>query len=366
MTAFFKIELPALRVIQGGNIMFFTTLRWRTLERFLSFEHVGETTLERAQRELNPTRAKAFTDYLRTAYIGKKPLVVPPLIGNCDGDVDIEEIGNTNMVILRFPLSAKIELFDGQHRVKGIMDYVRENADVGHHEVGLQLTLNQPLKVRQQFFSDINNNASKPAAAINMAYDGNNALAQQVLSMLHTRPVVSNLVDFEHNAVPSRSSKWISFKALCDASGKIMANRPENDSEEQQQEDLATVWYAWELLTDLENSITAFEYREYRKLFLTCQAVALNAYGWAVHFLLNSMTLREIVSSIEKMALEATANERNDFFSFSNWINICVNPDKLTIRANLQSQKLAGKFIAQCISKQRLLSRDDFNPDNID
>ncbi|KAB1469134.1 DGQHR domain-containing protein [Cronobacter sakazakii] len=351
----FHFELPASRIVQGEQQMLFVSVLWSSLERLLVMENYS-STLERSQRELNLTRAKNFTAYLRNAYVNKSPFIVPPLIGNCDAEIEVTDIGNTNLCIVRVPFNARIELFDGQHRARGIIDYVRENSECRHYCVGIQLTLNLPLKARQQFFSDINNNASKPAAAINMAYDGNNALAQNVLSVLNRLHNVNCHVDFEHNAVPARSDKWISFKALCDASAKMMAKRPDDDSPETQIEDLFQLWNAWSLLTDLDEHATTYRSSEYRKEFLTFHAVTINAFAWAVRQLLDSLPISEIVRRIEALAMQATWKDRDNYFSIEKWAGICVDASRLTLRSDVRSQKMAGQCIADSLLNGRFIA----------
>ncbi|MCV4939312.1 hypothetical protein OFC17_31515, partial [Escherichia coli] len=72
--------------------------------------------------------------------------------------------------------------------------------------VPMMLTMNLPLKTRQQFFSDINNNVSKPSATINMAYNGRDDIAQGMISFLTQHTVFADITDFEHNVVPLKSN----------------------------------------------------------------------------------------------------------------------------------------------------------------
>jgi hypothetical protein len=61
----------------------------------------------------------------------------------------------------------------------------------------MMLTHKLPLKTRQQFFSDINNNVSKPSKAISMAYDGRNATAQGLINFFTQNNVFADVVDFK-------------------------------------------------------------------------------------------------------------------------------------------------------------------------
>ncbi|MGS1569547.1 DNA sulfur modification protein DndB (plasmid) [Klebsiella pneumoniae] len=68
--------------------------------------------------------------------------------------------------------------------------------------------------MRQQFFADINNNASKPAAAISMAYNNNDPVNQLAMYLAQNVSGLAGSVDFEHNAVPAKSSRLISLRRL--------------------------------------------------------------------------------------------------------------------------------------------------------
>lgn len=179
----YYFEFPASRGLQGNTLILLMNVPGRTLSRVLASDNYGHT-LERSQREINKSRVKKFYDYLVTAAENKEPFIIPPLVGNCASHVEFEEFGNTNVGVVRFPMDAEIKLFDGQHRAAGISQFCRDNNAILH--VPLMMTLQLPLKTRQQFFSDINNNVSKPSAAINMAYNGRDQIAQTMVSFLST------------------------------------------------------------------------------------------------------------------------------------------------------------------------------------
>ncbi|WP_143337005.1 DGQHR domain-containing protein, partial [Cronobacter sakazakii] len=162
-----------------------------------------------------------------------------------------------------------IKLFDGQHRAAGIAEFCR---NVGEPiSVPLMLTHQLPLKTRQQFFSDINNNVSKPSAAINMAYDGRNETAQGMVSFLTAHPVFSEVTDFEHNIVPAKSSLWVSFKAVNDATEKFINAGKEPLSQEEVQD----IWQGWIGLTGIDDIRNGTSHAEYKREYLQFHAVMI-------------------------------------------------------------------------------------------
>ncbi|EMT6398497.1 TPA: DGQHR domain-containing protein [Klebsiella oxytoca] len=338
-------EFPASRGTQGGSIVLMLTVPARTLTRVLASDNYGDT-LERSQRELNPARAKKFYQYLVEAYENKEPFIIPPLVGNCDSYVEFEEFGNTNVGVARFPMDAEIKLFDGQHRAAGIAEYCRTIDEPIH--VPMMLTLQLPLKTRQQFFSDINNNVSKPSAAINMAYNGRDKNAQEMVSFISSHAVFSEVTDFEHNVVPAKSDKWVSFKALSDATAKF--------SDSCSQDDLEGLWNAWLMLTGLDDIRRGTNQAEYKREYIQFHAVMINAFGYAVQRLSEGRGVRGVTLMIEDLVMNTGIAEREDFFLISSWNGICASCEKTrpTVIANVSSQKAAASRLMDAIVNKNL------------
>lgn len=351
MTHYF--EFPASRGLQGGTLTLLMSVPGRTLARVLASDNVG-STLERSQREINPTRVRKFYEYLVSAHENKEPYIIPPLVGNCNSEIEFEEFGNTNVGVVRFPMDAEIKLFDGQHRAAGIAEFCR---NVGEPiSVPLMLTHKLPLKTRQQFFSDINNNVSKPSAAINMAYDGRNETAQSMVSFLTSHSVFSEIVDFEHNIVPGKSDLWVSFKALSDATAKFI----NAGKEPPRQEDVHDIWQSWIGLTGIDWVRDGTNQAEYKREYIQFHAVMINAFGYAVQSLLSQYHPRGIVLMLEELALNSTAAELEDFFLISNWGGICANTEKErpTVIASVSAQKAAAVRLATVITAKSFKAAD--------
>lgn len=338
-------EFPASRGIQGGTLVLMMTVPARTLARVLASDNAG-STLERSQRELNPARAKKFYEYLLIAYERKEPFIIPPLVGNCNSEIEFDEFGNTNVGVVRFPMDAEIKLFDGQHRAAGIAEFCRT---IGEPiSVPLMLTHKLPLKTRQQFFSDINNNVSKPSAAINMAYDGRNSIAQGMVNFLTQHVVFADITDFEHNVVPAKSSLWVSFKALSDATAKFSGTGDSALSDG----DVYDIWEAWLKLTAADDIRKGVVPAEYKRDYIQFHAVMINAFGFAIQELLKYYPVRGVVLMIEELATKSTIMDLENFFQISNWGGVCANTEKErpTVIANVPAQKSAAKRLVSVIS----------------
>ncbi|HHN5367029.1 TPA: DGQHR domain-containing protein [Escherichia coli] len=347
----FFFEFPASLGCQGNTSVLLMSVPGRVLTRVLASDHYGHA-LERSQREINQNRVKKFYDYLVQAEKNNEPFIVPPLVGNCDSEIEFEPFGNTNVGVVRFPMDAEIRLFDGQHRAAGIEMFCRNPASV--LIVPLMLTRNLSLKTRQQFFSDINNNASKPSASINLAYNGRDDVAQGMVAFLSRHDVFTEITDFEHNVVPAKSNRWVSFKALCDATAKFART----GGKQLEMGDIESIWESWLAFTQIETIRHGTNPAEYKRDYIQFHAVMINAFGYAVQHMMADYSVREIAALIN----EASAREHEDLFLISNWSGVCANTDKdrSTVIANVQAQKatamrLVGVFASRCSVIQRAL-----------
>lgn len=337
-------EFPASIGSQGNTPVILMTIPGRTLARTLSPDNYGHV-LDRSQREINDSRVKKFYNYLVESNEKNLPFIVPPLVGNCDGHVEFEFFGNTRVGIVRIPMDAQIKLFDGQHRAKGIEMFCRNSG--ASLSVPLMLTQQLSLETRQQFFCDINNNVSKPAATINMAYNGRDDVAQMMSLFIRKWELFTGITDFEHNVVPPRSSFWVSFKAFCDATSKFIGegdNRLTDDS-------LAEIWLSWSRLTAIDYVSTGIKQSEYKKDYLQFHAVMINAFGFAVQRLLESHSIQEVISLIDHLSTNSNTNQIEDFFLIKNWGGICANTDKEnpTVIASVSAQKAAAERLVTAI-----------------
>ncbi|AXC83727.1 TPA: DGQHR domain-containing protein [Salmonella enterica subsp. enterica serovar Ball] len=342
-------EFPASRGIQGGEITLLMMVPARALTRVLASDNSGGT-LDRSQREINPARVRKFFEYLEVAYKEKQPFIIPPLVGNCNSYVEFQEVGNTNVGIARIPMDAEIKLFDGQHRAAGIAEFMRTYGEPV--DVPLMLTHKLPLRTRQQFFSDINNNVSKPSAAINMAYDGRNDIAQGMVSFLSSNDVFEAITDFEHNVVPAKSSKWVSFKAICDATAKFITV----NGEKLGNKDVWSIWEEWLLLTGIDAIRHGTSHSDYKRDYIQFHAVMINAFGFTIQRLLAEHAVSEVLEMLRALIANASLAAREDFFLISNWGGVCADTgkEKPTVIANVAAQKAAADRLVQVFKRQSL------------
>ncbi|MDE9429909.1 DGQHR domain-containing protein [Xenorhabdus bovienii] len=340
-------EFPGIYGMQGKNRFIQLSVPFRMLKRVLACDDSGHV-LDRSQREINRNRVNGIYNYLMNSRENNSDICLPPLVGNCDQNIDFQFFCNSVVGMARIPMDSVITLFDGQHRAAAIMKFADKCLD--HYSIPIMMYEKLELKTRQQFFSDINNNASKPSATISMAYNGRDKLTSMVRDILKENPVLSDATDFEHNVVKSKSDYFVSFKALCDATRKFAVNGEQIAPAEE----IDAVWSSWVNFSALNDIKGVVEQVQYRKEYIQFHAVMINAFGYAVRQLAQETELKKIPAMIDSFAVEIDASKREEFFFIKNWNGICarVENDRATIIASVSAQKAAAEKLADAIRRR--------------
>ncbi|MCW7550003.1 DGQHR domain-containing protein [Photorhabdus sp. APURE] len=343
-------NIPAIRFFQSGRIQYSLVVSMRLLKRLLAFDN-SQDVMRRSQRELNKNRAKKISLYLIGAFDNKTSYMIPPLVGNIDSnEVEFEEIGNdTHIGILKIPMDSDISLFDGQHRACGIVEFCKQR-DV-NDSISITLTENLDLETRQQFFSDINSNASKPSAAINLAYNNREDYSHLTRYWINEVKMISEWVDYEHNVIPSKSDTLVSFKALYDATKRIFNVPTEEILSETTKSQAVAIWSSWAYLVGLTEGNARNYDSDYRKEYIKFHGVLINAFSFAVCELLKEKKeIDEVVTKINGAAMLMDETKRETFFLIENWKGICVDSERGTIKADVKSQRIAGSHLLSFIN----------------
>jgi DNA sulfur modification protein DndB len=334
-------EFPAIRCQQGGRVQYMLCAPMNMLKRIMAFDDAGDV-MSRSQREVHLGRAKKVTRYLTSGFDNQTDYIVPTLVGNIDGVVRFEEAKGVNggLGTLFISMDADIRLFDGQTRSRGIIDYIAERKD-SPDTITLLLSEGLSLQARQQFFSDINNNASKPATAISMAYNHKDPVNDLVRQIVNAIPVLSGRVDCEHNVVPSKSNLLISFKALHDATRKMFGLRAGDEISDALREDVIRLWKAWSKALHwawlTENVGPAL----YRTGHIGTHGVMVNAIGIATAMMLehhDAAAIADMLGGRETPCIDALAP-----FSHAQWHGVCVDPVAGTVKCDTPAQNRAAE-----------------------
>jgi DNA sulfur modification protein DndB len=335
-------QFPAIRTEQGGRVQYMLSAPMSMLKRILAFDAEGDV-MSRSQRELNTTRAKKITRYLTDGYDNQGGYLLPTLVGNIDAEVKFVEAEGVagGLGTLHIPLDADIRLFDGQHRSRGIIDFMnlrREATD----KITLLLTVGISLKTRQQFFSDINNNASKPATAISMAYNHKDPVNDLVLQVVNSSSVLHGRVDFEHNVVPAKSDLLVSFKAIHDATRKMFGLKPKDEITDQIRKGAVMLWSAWAEVLRWEWMAANIGPAAYRSQYIGTHGVMINAIGVATAIMLEYHSPVELRQQLLHTSRKQLAEDL-DIFAHADWYGVCVDTDTGAVKCDVLAQNRAAE-----------------------
>lgn len=344
----YYFEFPATKGVQGGIAQYMLTVPMTTLKRFLAMDDQGDV-MSRSQREANKTRARKISGYAGEATRNKIPYILPSITGNIECDVQFIPSELSPVVgIVKIPMEADLKLFDGQHRALGIMDFVRNYSNTGD-TISLLLTVGLSREMRQQFFADINNNVSKPAAALSMAYNHNDPVNQLAMHIAQTIPALSGAVDFEHNAVPVKSSRLISFKALNDGTRKMLGLRGKIAPTEAQRELALKMWSAWALAMRWQDIAQDDLAAEYRQEALGLHGIMVNAIGLCTAYMLRTRSPECITDLLEGAASGANDFNYRETFLHDNWHDICVDRETGTVRTDRRALEATAEALMKLI-----------------
>lgn len=334
-------EFPAIRCQQGGRVQYMLCAPMNMLKRIMAFDDAGDV-MSRSQREVHLGRAKKVTRYLTNGYDNKTDYMLPTLVGNIDGMVRFEEAKGVNggLGTLFIAMDADIRLFDGQTRSRGIIDYIAARKD-STDTITLLLTEGLSLKARQQFFADINNNASKPATAISMAYNHKDPVNDLVRQIVSAVPALNGRVDYEHNVVPAKSDLLISFKALHDATRKMFGLRAGDEIPDALREDAIRLWKAWSRALHWAWLTDNIGPALYRTKHIGTHSVMVNAIGIATAMMLehhNAAAIDDMLRGRESACIDALSP-----FAHAEWYGVCVDPDAGTVKCDTPAQNRAAE-----------------------
>jgi DGQHR domain-containing protein len=219
--------MPAVVGVQGGKVFYTVIMSMRVLVRMLRIDDAG-SVLDRSQRKVNPARAKSIGNYMVTNPTG---YFLPGIIGVVEvptgGDAPKFEASEISGVVgvLKIGLDSIIKLFDGQHRATGIAKALEKSPELSQDSISITLYMNLSLQERQQAFTDINQNASKPPQGLSDTYNHRDELSKLTMDIVNQIDWMQGRVDFATNKPTAQSECYWSFKQIKDATAIMLGTK---------------------------------------------------------------------------------------------------------------------------------------------
>lgn len=239
-------EFNAIQSFQGGRKNFLIQVPLSMVEELFTFPK--EPNLSKTyQRKINENRKAEIANYIN----GNSNFILPAVVAfPLTGDFTFESIelsrsltNPNNFGIIQLSADCKFGLFDGQHRISGIIESLKgKDSNNGGDSIPVMLLEKPTLQAAQQIFADINLNAVKPSQSIKLFFNNRDQLSNLTKYVVKNTPLLAELVDFNASNLPKDSPKLFSFSAIYGAVSEMYKTLDSNLSIEDKSQRIIDFW----------------------------------------------------------------------------------------------------------------------------
>lgn len=287
MNSAFNYGFPAVKGMQAGRECYIATVPMEIVPKLFPYPPPTKNLKARyrAQRTLTPARVKKLVRYILD---NPESYIIPAITVVINSAVEFEEIeeseGLEQLGVLKFPVSAKVNVVDGQHRCTAISEVVSYNDDFSDETIGVMFFVNRDLNALQQMFADLNRHASKPTKSIGILYEHRELRPRITKEVIEGVVAFNGFVDEEKNTLTKTSGKLFTINAIYDATTMHLLKIPAKCEEETEKQLIRRAVKFWNFVDELipqwravrENMLSPSEVRDD---FIHTQSVALCAIG---------------------------------------------------------------------------------------
>jgi len=200
---------PAVRGIQAGKEFYTAQIPYKYLVKLFVFDCEDTVPPElRAQRNLNPSRAKKIGQYMLD---NPDSYVLPAITASISAEMKFESHavpGSADRLgLLHIPMDAVFLINDGQHRENGIFFAIQENPNLKDETICVTIYFDCGLQRSKQMFADINSNQVKPSGSINALYNSRCPFNNFIQDLLTRMPLIKSKIEMETSSVGKKSMK---------------------------------------------------------------------------------------------------------------------------------------------------------------
>jgi len=261
-------SFPATRGMQANKPFYIAMCPMRIIPRIFIFDGEEVPPQLRSQRRLNAQRVPEIARYLV-----EKPgdYVLSALTASVDASVKFDSVdpegAHSNLGTLNIPMDARMLINDGQHRRAAIEEAIKENPDLGHHNVAVLFFIDQGLNRSQQMFVDLNMHQVRPNTSLVTLYnhtDSESVLATEVAT--ECAPF-DGLTDLENSSLAKKSNKLFTLSSIKHANRALLKKSRKDKISDRDREithafwnELSSILPFWKLTK--EGKIAASSVRE--------------------------------------------------------------------------------------------------------
>ena len=183
---------------------------------------------ERHQRALKKARVPEIAAYiLNDDYIFSSITVS---VDSADLVFDPSEVDD-NVGILRLPMEANWIVNDGQHRVAGIAEAIKQEPSIRNDHLSVVVLPDEGLERCQQIFSDLNRTVVKTSKSIDILFDHRSPINRITNAVVEAVRLFRDRTDKERVSLSLRSASFATLSGVQTATKALLAHVTPSDIE---------------------------------------------------------------------------------------------------------------------------------------
>ncbi|WP_428115131.1 DNA sulfur modification protein DndB [Candidatus Poriferisodalis sp.] len=324
-------RVPATRGRMGNTTYYTTSLRFGIVVKVFVYDPEDMPALppeDRTQRELKKRRVPEIAEYI----LGHDDYIFSAVTVSVDvNSFEFESVEpGSDIGVLHLPPDADYIVNDGQHRIAGIAQALREDPTLANDSISVVLLPDGGTQRSQQIFSDLNRTVHKTSKSLDILYDHRLPINQITMDCVDAVQLFQGRTDKERVSLSVRNQNFATLSGIQRANTQLLGDIPEgaDDADISAARDYAIDF--WNRLTQVvspwpEIAAGTKTPAEARQDYLSSYTLVLWALGRV------GASLRE--QGIDLSALDALA-EVDWRKSNSEWEGICVLGQSIITRTS--------------------------------
>lgn len=288
LTTNFKptFQVPATRGRMGTTNYYTATLPFGAVTKLFTFDpdKMMELTVEeRTQREMKRKRVPEIANYI----LDHEDYIFSAITVSVDSAVDFTPVAEgADVGTLVLPLEAKYVINDGQHRVAGIEEALKQDPGLAQDTISVVVLPNGGLERSQQIFSDLNRTVHRTSKSLDILYDHRLPINRITMDCLQEVPLFKDRIDKVRVSLSVRSTDFATLSGLQQANVQLLGNPSEQLPRAELDDLKALAVDYWTRLTSLVTPWQAIldgdtKPPEARQQYVSSYALSLWALGFA-------------------------------------------------------------------------------------
>ena len=279
-------QVPATRGRMGTTDYYTATLPFGAVVKLFTFDPDKMMELsveERTQRELKRKRVPEIASYI----LDHEDYIFSAVTVSVDSAVEFTPaVEGADVGTLVLPLEAKYVINDGQHRVAGIEEALKQDPELADDTISVVVLPDGGLERSQQIFSDLNRTVHRTSKSLDILFDHRLPINGITMDCLQQVPLFVNRVDKERVSLSVRSPKFATLSGLQQANVQLLGSLSEKLPQADVDDMRALAVDFWTRLTELVVPWKAIlegdtKPPEARQLYVSSYALSLWALGSA-------------------------------------------------------------------------------------